>query len=301
MGAEQGHRPPGRVRVGEARLGQLLLELARRARDRAWSGAPPSPPRPRSGGDTAFWAGVTAICRHDHDQQRQRHGPRLVHPAPAPRGERDQPRQRQRHQREPAAQLPQVVARVVGELVRDHDADLPVAERPLEERVPEDHAPRRPEADREGVRLVGELVHVLAPAPGCRSTPCSRASCFACAASRSFRRRLQVRSRNGPTKVKQQAEADEHRRRPGSTSSPAERPRQGHHDHDRDADEQEHAAQREEAASAPTPGSPARTRRGGGPTTAGRRRTGAGPATRTRTRASRAASRCRCARPPTRA
>ena len=52
---------------------------------------------------------------------------------------------------------------MVAELVRDHDPHLAVAERRLEQRVPEDHAPGRPEPGRERVGLVGELVHVLDP------------------------------------------------------------------------------------------------------------------------------------------
>ena len=151
---------PGRLRLVSA---SSLVKLRGAARDRGWSRARPSRPPPRSGGERVLGRASTAICSATATSSA----------SGTARGSYIPPRRRvasaishadgQRDQREPAAQLPQVVARVVRELVRDHDPHLAVAERRLEQRVPQDHAPRRPEADRERVRLVGELVHVLDP------------------------------------------------------------------------------------------------------------------------------------------
>jgi hypothetical protein len=56
-----------------------------------------------------------------------------------------------------------VLARVVAELVRDHDLLLAQRKRLGEQRVPEHHAPRGPDPEREGVGLVGVRAHFLDP------------------------------------------------------------------------------------------------------------------------------------------
>ena len=51
--------------------------------------------------------------------------------------------------------------RDVPELVRQDDPNLVVRERLLEERVPDDDPLGRPEADRERIRLLREVAHLL--------------------------------------------------------------------------------------------------------------------------------------------
>ena len=300
MGAEQHQRPSGRLRVGEASSPPVLLELPRRARDPAWSGAPPSPPRPRSGGDT------DVLGRRDRDLQRR---PRPAAPAARPVARTSLPGAAWRSR--PATPRAAPPGRTSRSASRGGRANGEPSSCAITTRTSRSLNGGSSSVFQRITRRVG-------PRPIANAFGSSVNSSTSCTSYRDVghallarellrlrgepvvSQRLRSGTRNGATKVNS-------RPRPANTAAPgihqllAERPRQRHHDQDRHADEDEHAAQREEAAQDPLHVALARRRRGGGPTTAGRARRAAGPATRTRSPASRAACRCRSAPPPTRA
>ena len=100
---------------------------------------------------------------HGRDEQRERHRLGGAHPAAALGRLHQDPGAGNREDREPADALGEMVLRVVRELVREDDLLLPLVERLLEERVPEDDAARRAHAVCVGVRELGVLADLLDP------------------------------------------------------------------------------------------------------------------------------------------
>ena len=96
--------------------------------------------------------------QHEEDE---RQIDRIPHPAAPPGGEGGEPEGRQCDERGPADSLDDVTAAHVAELVRDHGVLLAAREAAVEQRAPEDHRGRRPEAGHERVRLVGPARDVL--------------------------------------------------------------------------------------------------------------------------------------------
>ena len=127
--------------------------------------------------EIAFCSGQRGELEDDEHEQRERHGrgaPPSRRGGASRRAIRYAPgKAKSAYQREP---LRDVVARVVADLVREHDPHLVVREAAVEERVPEDDAPRRAEAGGVGVRrvrVVGDVLDVDADwisCPGCRRT-----------------------------------------------------------------------------------------------------------------------------------
>ena len=111
--------------------------------------------------ETMFINGAVASCSSDEDEQRDRDGLRTREPAAPAREERDEPGGGQQEQRQPADALELVVMGEVAELVSDDDAHFGAIEAAVEQRVPEDHAARRAEADGLGVRRGRLAIDVL--------------------------------------------------------------------------------------------------------------------------------------------
>src|SRR5215218_5726062 len=83
--------------------------------------------------------------RHE-DEQGEWNRLRLTHSSPPPGRPRDHERAGEGEEGVPPDALPDVIPGDVAELVREHEADLVVAETPVEERVPENDPLARPQA-----------------------------------------------------------------------------------------------------------------------------------------------------------
>ena len=182
---------------------------------------------------------------HDDREQCERHRLRHPHAAAAARDPRDEERPGEREQRVPADVLPDVLRLEMPELVRDHDAQLPVGEPPVQQRVPEHDAPARAEARRLGVRQRRHVVDGLDD---------DRRVLHVLDALERARLRLQLRvvQAVGVEQVRsherrQRDEPDEDRSG-GQPPPPADEAAEPHHDQEREAEEHELAAEREPVA-----------------------------------------------------
>ena len=236
------HEVLPRGRVGSSSVvGTKRRKRFRRPSDRASSAAPSSPPPPPCAARSRS-ATAARESEHDEREQRERHRLRLPHSAAPARRSRDQERAGEREQRVPADVLPDVVAREMAELVRDHDLQLPVGEPPVEERVPQHDAAARAEAGRLRVRQRRHVahgldddrrvLHVLDPLERARLTQQHR-----------IPQRVRAEQiRRHERGQRRQRDEDRRRRQPPPVAQPAREP---HHDREREAEEDELAAERE--------------------------------------------------------
>jgi hypothetical protein len=139
-----------------------------------------------------------------------------------------------------------MVARVVADLVREHDVDLAVGEAAVEQRVPQHHAPGRADPERECVRLAGLLAHRLHAERDPVQSLGALEPLVACdqpGVVRPLETRVDVR-----------ADEDDHRRdrrQHGGAGDPPPRPeppREAHHDEQGHADGDERHAERHPVA-----------------------------------------------------
>ena len=145
-----------------------------------------------------------------------------------------------------AIALDEVVARLVAELVREHEPHLGVREAAVEQRVPEEDLPRRAEAGRERVGGARVPVDVL-DRPGCCRRPSFFASTRKSAASCGSRSGCEASDEVRRDEREQREQPDEE----GGAGDPpvlADQPRQAHHDQHRDAEEDELDAEPDPAA-----------------------------------------------------
>ena len=168
----------------------------------------------------------------DDHEERERDRPRLVHASAPPGDARDDEDAWDSQERVPRQELPDVAARVVRELVGEHEANLVALERAGEERVPQDHTPAR--ADPAAPALGGLVTSLtVSTRTGMSSTPCASASSRASAAICGSSIPVQVGNEVGKHEREEQSQADEDRssqRPPVLAGHCGER----HHDQDRE-------------------------------------------------------------------
>ena len=176
-------------------------------------------------------------------EERDGHRLSLAERAAPARRQRDQERAGHGEECVPADALPDVLARVVRDLVGQHHADLVVGEASVEQRVPDEDLPRSVHPGGERVRRVGVLADLF-DANGNRL----RALVARVFAGGSEQRRVMQWAVGGDEPRK--GEREEHverdeRRRARDPPAVAQHLREAHHDQQREADEPELAAQAE--------------------------------------------------------